>query len=1018
MKLRLILAAVSSAWLEVLSCGKARAADSVPPSLDPGDLSRVPPTEAAEALRTFRVKPGFHIQLVAAEPLVINPIAMSFDENGRMFVVEMRDYPQPEADPTHRGRIRLLEDTNHDGIFDKSTVYADGLSWPSGVFCYGGGVFVAASPDILYLKDSKGDGHADIRKVVFTGFGAGKERSDPSSTQTDIDLYNKPRLNVQELVNGFTWGLDNRIHGVTSGNGGTILPGNPSGAVPLELKGRDFVLEPRMPSLGAEAGGGQYGMSFDDFGHRFTCSNSRHIQMFMYDERYARRNKAWNMPAALVDIPRDGPAAPVYRISPDEAWRVVRTKWRVSGKVQGPIEGGGRASGYFTSASGITIFRGDHWPAGFEGDAFIAEPAGNLVSRKRLLPNGVGMIAERAADETETEFLASTDNWFRPVHLANGPDGTLYIADMYREIIEHPWSLPEPLKKKLDLSSGNDRGRIYRVVPEDFKQPKPARLGQATTKELVATLENPNGWHRDTAARLLYERQDMNAIPALVRLLERTKSPIAKIHALHALDGLGGLKTQQDLRGLGDPDVEVRAHAVKLAERVRLSEQMTGRAFPAALWTRLESMAADPATTVRYQLAFTLGEELGAAKIAPLAELARRDYSNSWMQAAILSSLAVGAAGMFEAVAPDKRFSEPGPGREFLQQLVRLVGVSNKTNEVERVVDFIITVNDPVFSIALVRALGNGLERAGASLTTHRRQFAGVFDRAASAAGDSKVSVRDRQEAVQLLSQLNAAEAADKLLPLLDPNQPAALQLTVLSMLGRLDDRRIGPELARRWPAMTPRLRAEAMNVLLARPERASGLLLAISRGNIQATDLQTSQVKFLRQHPDPEVRALAARVLDTVPERPRAETITAFMPALELKGDASRGRKIYLERCMQCHRLAGQGSAVGPDLVTVQSGGKEKMLVNILDPNREVRQEYVAYVVETDREESWIGIVANENANSITLRQPYGKDEVIPRSNIKKMWSQGQSLMPEGLESGLSMQDFADLLEYVYTAR
>jgi putative heme-binding domain-containing protein len=318
----------------------------------------------------------------------------------------------------------------------------------------------------------------------------------------------------------------------------------------------------------------------------------------------------------------------------------------------------------------------------------------------------------------------------------------------------------------------------------------------------------------------------------------------------------------------------------------------------------------------------------------------------------------------------------------------------------------------------LVRALGNGLERGGGSLISRQQQFAGVFDKAAVAAGDSNFSLRERQEAVQLLGQLNASEAANTLLPLLDPNQPAALQLTVLSTLGRLDDRRIGPELARRWPAMTPRLRAEALNVFLARPERASGLLLAISRGNIQASDLQTSQVKFLREHPDPEVRTLAARVLDTVPERPRSETISAFMPALELKGDATHGRRIYQERCMQCHRLAGQGSAVGPDLVTVQSGGKEKMLVNILDPNREVRQEYVAYVVETDREESWIGIVANENANSITLRQPYGKDEVIPRSNIKKMWSQGQSLMPEGLESGLSVQDFADLLEYVYSAR
>jgi putative membrane-bound dehydrogenase-like protein len=982
------------------------------PPLDPGDLGRVPPTEPADALKTFRIKKGFHLQLVAAEPLVINPIAMSFDENGRLFVVEMRDYPQPQADPTHRGRIRLLEDTNHDGVFDKATIYADGLSWPSGVFCYGGGVFVAASPDILYLKDTKGDGHADLRKVVFTGFGAGKERSDPSPTEEATDSYKKPRLNVQELVNGFVWGLDNRIHGQTSGNGGVVGPGT-SGAVPLDLKGRDFFIEPRLPSLGAEAGGGQYGISFDDYGRRFVCSNSRHIQMFMYDASYARRNPILNMPGSLVDIPADGPAAPVFRISPEESWRVVRTRWRVAGKVQGPVEAGGKASGYFTSASGITIFRGDHWPRGYEGDAFIAEPAGNLISRKRLEPDGVGLIARRPPDELDTEFLASTDNWFRPVQIANGPDGTLYVADMYREIIEHPWSLPEPIKQKLDLTAGNDRGRIYRILPDGFRQPKALHLGRASTAELVADLENPNGWIRDTASRLLYERQDMAAVHTLTRLSERSKSPLGRIHALHAIYGLGHLKLEHILPALGDREAAVREHAVKLSERLVVNGQ-----FPAPLWTRLASMSADPAVTVRYQLAFTLGEVVGSSRLGPLTAIARRDFSNSWMRAAILSSLADGASEIFSQISNDRKFSEPGPGREFLQQLVNLIGAANRTNELDRAAEYIAGVQDPAFSFALVRSLGTGLEHSGGSLALRRQQFATIYDRAAKVASDTGAPLADRQEAVRLLGLSGGADAADKLLPLLDPNQPAALQLTALSALGRLDDRQIGPEIARRWPSLTPRLRAEALNILLARPERASELLLGISRGVIRSSDLQTAQEKFLRHHADPKIRLLASQVLDAPETRSRSEVIDNYMPALSLAGDATHGRNIYRERCMLCHRLAGQGSAVGPDLVTVQSGGKEKMLVNILDPNREVRQEYVSYVVETDRDESWIGVISSETASTITLRQPYGKEEIIPRSKIRKMWSQGQSLMPEGLESGLSQQDLADLLEYVQTAR
>src|SRR5882672_6286920 len=439
------------------------------PPLDPKDLSRIPATESTNVQSTFQVKKGFQLQLAAAEPLTVDPIEIAFDENGRMFVVEMRDYSELRDVTPHLGQIRMLEDTNEDGVFDKMTVYAEDLPWPTGVLCYDGGIFVAATPDILYFKDTDGDGKADLRKIVFSGFGAGKG----------------DKLNVQALLNGLTWGLDNRIHGQTSSNGGRVVPGDQPDAKPLDLNGRDFYFDPKTMVMQAETGGGQYGMCFDDRGRRFVCSNSHHIQTFMYDARYGERNRFYNMPPALVDIPADGPAAEVYRISPEEQWRVIRTKWRVTGVVPGLIEGGGRASGYFTSATGITIFRGNGWPKEDLGDAFVADCGSNLVHRKKVRADGVALLAERPADEQKVEFLASTDLWFRPVQLANAPDGTLYIADMYREVFEHPWSLPESIKKLLDLNAGNDRGRIYRVVPDGFKQPRLPRLGKASTKELV-----------------------------------------------------------------------------------------------------------------------------------------------------------------------------------------------------------------------------------------------------------------------------------------------------------------------------------------------------------------------------------------------------------------------------------------------------------------------------------------------------------------------------------------------------
>jgi putative heme-binding domain-containing protein len=243
------------------------------------------------------------------------------------------------------------------------------------------------------------------------------------------------------------------------------------------------------------------------------------------------------------------------------------------------------------------------------------------------------------------------------------------------------------------------------------------------------------------------------------------------------------------------------------------------------------------------------------------------------------------------------------------------------------------------------------------------------------------------------------------------------VQSAALATLARYTNTAVGVELIRRWNTLTPRLRAEALTVLLARPDRASALLQAIETGAIRANVLDSTQVKFLSNHRDPSVRQRAAKVLAVKPASTRQQVIDSFMPALSLKGNATRGKKIYEERCISCHRLGGEGFALGPDLITVKTTGKEKILVNIIDPNAEVRPEFVAYVVETAGDESLLGLVVNETATIVTLRQAYGKENIIPRANIASMKSQQQSVMPEGLEAGLTPQDLADLLDYITTA-
>lgn len=968
------------------------------PTVDAKDLPRLKPTEPADVMKTITVRPGFHAELVASEPLVVSPVAISFDENGRMFVAEMIDYSEMRDQRPHGGRIRMLEDTNGDGKFDKSTIYADDLPWPTGVFCYGGGVFVAASPDIIYFKDTRGDGKADVRKVVFTGFGADKER-----------------LNVQALLNCFNWGLDNRIHGATGPNGGShVTTVGVAGAKPLNLNGRDFYFDPRTFELFAENGGGQYGLSYDTHGRKFVCSNSHHIQVIMYDARYGARNPYYLMPPALTDIPADGPAAEVYRTSPDEAWRVIRTKWRVAGTVPGPIEGGGRPSGYFTGATGLTIYRGNAWPAENLNDAFIGDAGSNLVHRKKVHQHGVDLIAERAPDEQKSEFLACSDNWFRPVLFANAPDGTLYVIDMYREVIEHPWSLPESIKKYLDLNSGNDRGRIYRLVPDGFKQPKLPRLGKATTAELVATLENPNGWHRETAARLLYERQDKSAVPLLTKLVERSKSSLGRLHALYALDGLNALAEPLVIHGLKDSDPWVRTHAVKLSEK--FFKEGTASA---ALWAALRPLGSDADANVRYQLAFTLGELKGADRLQPLAAIARRDTDSKWIEAAVLSSLAEGTGELFAQLAQDDKFRASAGGQDFFRQLTATIGAKNKPAEVTQVLSFLASVNDPVFSFVLVRSLGEGLQRAGGSLA--RVDTAGnlktIFARAHAMASDAATAETVRTQAIQLLGQTSFAESGSELAALLDLKQSQAVQLAALGALDRFAVPQVPEALLKGWNTFTPRVRSEALSVLMKRPDRAVALLKAIEAGSVRASDLASTQIRLLQNHRDKNVKQLAAKVFADVAAPRRQDVIDTFMPALNLKGDAAKGKEIYQTRCISCHRLGGQGFAVGPDLVTVKTTGKEKMLVNIIDPNREVAPNYVTYLVDTKDGESLSGLVVNETSTSVTVRMAFGMESVVPRSKIAKMQSQGQSLMPEGIEAGLTAQDLANLLEYISTA-
>ena len=942
--------------------------------VEENDLPRVPATEPAQAAATMQVRDGFRVEVVASEPLIASPVAMAFDENGRLYVAEMRDYSERRDE--RLGRIKLLEDTDGDGRFDKATVFADKLPWPTALICWDGGLFIGATPDLLYFKDTDGDGVADRRNVAFTGFG-----------------NQAARLNVQQLLNNFTWGLDNRIHGALGGNASIVTNAARPDTKPLELRGRDFSFDPRALDLSAESGGGQWGITFDDEGNKFTCSNARHLIVEMYEDRFAARNKFYSLPQPDVNVGPDSPAAEIFRISPEEPWRVLRTKWRVAGLVPGPVEGGGRASGYFSGASGLTIYRGDAFPSEYHGNAFIADCGSNLIHRKRLRREGLNFLAERAPEDARKEFLASRDNWFRPVTMANAPDGTLYVVDMYRETVEHPWSLPPELKSKLDLNSGMDRGRIFRIVPTNFAQPKLVRLGSASAEDLVKTLEHANGWHRDTAARLLCERRDTNCFPLLRELVRASESESAQLHALHTLRSLAALN-EGDLRAaLRASNAVVRTHALRLAAETGLVRS-----------DDLRPLADDEDIRVRFQLALVESDSV------TLVKLIQRDVENSWLRAAVLGGLGAGAADVFAALVLDGSFTEREGASEFLRESARIAGASAPWRRVA--LGLRLSDKSPN-ALALASSVAAGLEQRGTSLAAvDRPSFDQFNERARRTLRDATATETHRVEAAEFLGRSGDSQAEGALTELLSPTIPPPLQTAAITALTRRGMAGVKNIFAR-WPQLAPAARAKAVSLALSRRETAGVLLRAVEQGSVARTELAAADVQRLTTHSDAGLRAQAKKIFQR-DNSARAEVVKKFRPALELKGDTARGRAVYQQRCASCHRAGDEGFAVGPDLASVAAGGGEKLLTSILDPNAEVAAAFVAYAVETRNGESHLGVLAGENPLAVVLKLPNGETARVLRENVLSLRGSDRSLMPEGLEEGLSAQDMADLLEFI----
>ncbi len=546
-------------------------------TFDAGKTGVTRPLSPQQSLAALRTKKGMTAELVAAEPLVASPVAIDFGPDGRLWVAEMYDYPSG-LDGKFRpgGRVRVLEDTDGDGIFDKSTVFLDNIPFPTGVTVWRKGVLVCAAPDILYAEDTKGTGRADVVKKLYSGFG------------TD---------NYQARVNSLEYGLDGWVYGSCGLFGGQIkslLTGKT-----LNLGDRDFRIKPDTGEIEPATGRTQQGRVRNDWGDWFGCDNSELCRHYALADHYLRRNPHVAYSGSAVHVPDFPDWNHVYPATQPQLF-----------KLSGP-------AGRVTSACGIGVYRDDLLP-GLHGDVLTCEPVNLLVTRLKLTPNCSAFSGRRAEDEQQSELLASTDGWFRPVQVRTGPDGALWIVDMYRFVIEHPrWIPPEDLKN-LDVRAGHDRGRIYRIRPAEAKlRPMPC-LDKLDTAGLVAALDTPNGPVRDLATQMLLWRGDKEAAPALEKMVTKSERPEARLNAMTFLVCLGKMTPEVVTKALADANPGVRRQAIRLAEKFLTEKPELG--------TALARLMGDADAQVRMQVAYSLGASRDGGPARPLPG----KHSGSW----------------------------------------------------------------------------------------------------------------------------------------------------------------------------------------------------------------------------------------------------------------------------------------------------------------------------------------------------------------------------------------------------
>jgi putative membrane-bound dehydrogenase-like protein len=979
------------------------------------DLTRMQlPVSPAESLQHMVLPDGLRAEIFAAEPAIGPPLALAWDDRGRLFLAESVDYPNEGHAPAPGSDcIRMAHDSDGDGRADRFTRFAEDLSIPTSILFVGRGLVVAQAPEMLYFEDTDGDDRADVRRVLFSGWGTSDTHAGPSNLRR---------------------GLDNWIWGTVgyAGFDGTV------GGTRWTFRQGIFRFRPdgsELEFLGSTSNN-TWGLGFSEEGHVFaSTANGQHSVQLTIPNRYYDLIRGASAPQVI-------PIADHERIHPITD-RVRQVDWH----------------GRFTAAAGCALYTARRFPEHYwNRAAFVAEPTGHLVHQCFLESRGADRCDFVARDGGN--LLASDDEWTAPIAAEVGPDGAVWVIDWYNYIVQH-----NPTPRGFETGKGNayatplrdqEHGRIYRVFPPDAMRGNDTHLDGATTAELVRALRHENMFWRLAAQWKLVTKGSRDAVPALIELVRDQSVDVLNlnvgaVHALWTLHGLGlldevdpatetvlaaavshpsaavrkaafdvlpsdsrALELNLPSRGLEDPSPHVRLAALLALARMPESPE-AGR----AVWNMLtrqdapiDRTIADGATSAGARhhqgfLAAVLASECPAWSDG-LRDVVRRVsvHHGSLAQVEFLGEL----------VAQLHR-ADPVPAGVVIEGLAAGWPHSSQTRRPELAVDQVAVLRGifPRLSVSSQVALLMLADRWGLSdgLDSERRQAA---DQLARRLADPTTEDGARQLAAENLAVLDSSpETARRLVSQLDSDMPSEQFESLVRAIALSRASQVGDCVIERWREWTPSRRRTIVSLLLKRPEWAESLIKGLEQGNVSLADLSVEERSRLAGYPQREIAEHMARILSegepTVLDR--GQLAERLLPLCAEQGDIARGKEIFQRECAKCHEQRKGSPRVGPDLSGFAAHPKPMVLSEILDPNRSVEGNYRQYTVVMDDGRVLAGILAAESRNAIELIDSQAVRHMLQRDEMESILASTKSLMPEGFES-LPRRELVDLLEYL----